>query len=201
VATKVEAFDLEIWTDNAGVPNAKLASTNTVTVYASAGSNTATTAYIGALTTGTTQADATWETVDMSADLPNIMGTATLTVGTAYWLVIRNVQGANDDLGVCHTTINDYEGGVALQDDDVTSSPAWGDAPAGTMDLTFIIQCEAEEGHEIWLYDYKSSTTGHYWKFQGVSFTNDVGVTMTPKKVTEGTLKWTARSISGPVAF
>ena len=199
-ATKVEAFDLEIWTDSASKPNAKLASSATVTVYASAGTDDATKDYIGALTTGTDQDDATWETIDMSADLPNIMGTASLTIGTTYWLVIRNVQSANDDLGVCYTTSANFDGGAALQDDDVGNSPAWGDAPAGTADLTFIIQFEAAEGHEIRIYDYKSATTGFYTNYEGVRFFR-AQYKPSPQKVSEATINWTAQNVTGPTAF
>jgi len=200
VATKVESFDLEIWTDNVGVPNAQLALSNTVTVHASAGADDATNDYIGALTTGVSQADATWETVDMSANLPNIMGTAVLTIGTTYWLVIRNVLDADDDLGVCYTTAANNENGVALQDDDVTAAPAWGDAPAGTADLTYIIQFEAAEGHEVRIYDYKSATAGFYTNYEGVRFFK-AQVKPAAQKTTESTINWTAQSITGPVAF
>lgn len=200
----VDRFDLEIWTDDgADKPDAKLASSNTVVVMCTSGSDDATTDYIGALTIGTGYADATWETIDMSSDTPNILGSATLTIGTLYWLVIRNVDnGGGDDLYInLNTTTNDYGGGVALRDNNILSSPAWDDAPAGTQDLCFVIQFEAEQGHTVVVYDYKNATEGYYTTYYGVKFTNDSGATLAPKAVVEGNLRWTAESVDGPTTF
>lgn len=198
-ATKVESFDLEIWDDSGGSPNAKLTNTNTVTVNCDTGSDDATNDYIGALTSGTGYGDATWETIDMSANTPNIMGTASLTIGTTYWLVIRNVQDANDDLGVTYSTSDRYDGGEAKQDDDVGNSPAWGDHTAA-KDLTFVIQCQAAEGHTMRIYDYDTSTTGYYTQYNGVRFSRGQA-SPSAKATQENTLNWTAQTVSGPSAF
>lgn len=201
VATDLDSFDLEIWTDSANKPNAKLTNSNTVTVNCSAGSDDATNDYIGALTEHADYTGATWETIDMSADLPNIMGTASLTLGTTYWLVIRNTVGAGEDLGICYTTNDNSDNGLALGDDDIQTAPAWGDGPASITDLTFVIQFEAAAGHQIKIYDYKDSTNGCLFTFSGVKFLLSSSVAFDPKTVVKATLKWTAQSVTGPVTF
>lgn len=201
VGTDLNSFDLEIWSDDGSdKPSAKVASTNTVTVNCSAGSDDETNDYIGALTEHADYTGATWETIDMSASTPDILDGEELTVGTKYWLVIRNTVGAGEDLGICYTTNSNTDNGLALGDDDIGTGPVWGDAPAGITDLTYIIQFEAAEGHEIIIYDYKDSTSGYYWKFEGVCFP-DGSVNPSPKQSTEFTINWTAQSMSGPTAF
>lgn len=202
VGTDLNSFDLEIWTDSGSdKPNAKLANTNTVTVNCSAGTDDATNDYIGALTEHADYTGATWETIDMSADTPNIMGTASLTLGTLYWLVIRNTVAAGEDLGVCYTTNNNNANGLALGDDDVTNSPAWGDGPASITDLTYVIQFEAAAGHQIKIYDYKNATNGALFTFNGVKFDPSSSTAFDPKTVVKATLKWTAQQVVGPVTF
>jgi len=203
-AALVERFDLEIWTDDGSdAPLAQVASTNTVIVNCSAGADDEYNAYIGALTLGTGHGDATWETVDMSANTPDIMDGEALSIGTLYWLVIRNVDnGGGHDLFVnINTSTDEYGGGVAKKDNDIAVSPVWGDAPAGTQDIAFVIQFEAEQGHTVRVYDYKNATEGYYTTYSGVMFTNDSGISMAPKAVVEGNLRWTAQSVDGPTSF
>jgi hypothetical protein len=192
----LETFDLEIWSDNGSdKPNAQLASTNTVTVNCTGGVDDATNDYIGALDQGTTYADAAWETIDMSDNTPNIMGSATLAIGTLYWLVIRNVADVDDDLGVCYTTTEYNENGLALQDDDVDNSPLWGDAPANTEDLTFILQFYTDDGLQLDFYDYATTTTGVRYTFKKVKCLNSSGLSVSPMQVAQGSLKWTSEDV------
>ena len=192
---------MEIWSDAANKPNAKVASTNTVTVDCGAGVDTETTDYIGALDIGAGFADGAWETIDMSLSLPDIMDGEDLTIGTTYWLVIKETATTTDDLFICYSSNDNYEGGKCLRDDDVDVAPAWGDATAGAEDLTFIIQFQAAAGHQIKIYDYKDSTTGYVWTYSGVKFATSSSVALTPNEVVKGTLKWSAQHVAGPTAF
>ena len=201
-AAAVESFQMEIWSDDgAGKPNAKVASTNTVTVDCGAGVDTETTDYIGALDIGAGFADAAWETIDMSLSLPDIMDGEDLTIGTTYWLVIKETATTTDDLFIAYSSNDNYEGGACLRDDDVDVGPVWGDATAGAEDLTFIIQFEAKAGHQIKIYDYKDSTTGYVWEYNGVKFDTSSPVVFNPNEVVKATLKWTAQQAVGPTAF
>jgi hypothetical protein len=194
--TPVETFDLEIWDDNSGVPNAKVSSTNTVTVNCGAGSDDETNDYIGALTTGTTYADATWETIDMSDSTPDIMDGENLTIGETYWLVIRNTTTTTDDLFVNYTSNDRYEGGQCKRDDNIGSSPVWGDAAAGAADLAFIIQFYTAEGLQLDFYDYDSSSTGIHYTFKKVKCTSDSGLTVSPMQAAQGTLSWVSEDVT-----
>lgn len=201
VSTDLNSFDLEIWTDDGSdKPDAKLSSTNTVTVNCSAGSDDETNDYIGALTEAADYTGATWETIDMSASTPDILDGESLSIGTKYWLVIRNTAAAGEDLGVCYTTNNNFDGGLALGDDNIQSSPVWGDGPANITDLTFVIQFEASEGHTMRIYDYDTSSTGYYTQYNGVKFER-AQVSPGAKKAQEATLNWTAQTVDGPTAF
>jgi hypothetical protein len=197
----LESFQMEIWSDDgAGKPNAKVASTNTVTVYCSAGVDTETDDYIGALTNGAAYTDATWETIDMSLSLPDIMDGEDLVIGDTYWLVMKETATTTDDLFICYSSNDNYEGGKCLRDDDVDVAPAWGDATAGAKDLTFVIQFEAKAGHQIKIYDYKDATTGYVFTYNGVSF-DTASMNFAAKKAAEATLKWKAQTVTGPTAF
>jgi hypothetical protein len=202
IGTDLNTFDLEIWTDDGSdAPNAKVASTNTVTVNCSGGVDDETNAYIGALTEGADYTSATWETIDMSADTPDILDGESLTLGDLYWLVIRNTTAAGEDLGVSYTTRTNTLNGIALGDDDVTNSPAWGDGPANITHLAYVIQFEAAAGHQIKIYDYKDSTSGYVWTYSGVRFSPSSSVAFSPKTVVKATLKWSAQDVDGPTAF
>lgn len=201
VGTDLNSFDLEIWTDSANKPDAILASTNTVTVNCSAGADDETNDYIGALTEHADYSGATWEVIDMSESTPDILDGESLTIGTKYWLVIRNTVAAAEDLGICYTTNDNTETGLALGDNDVTNSPVWGDGPANIKDLTFIIQFEAAAGHQIKIYDYKDSTTGYVWTYNGVKFLSSSPVAFNSNEVVKATLKWSAQQVVGPAAF
>jgi hypothetical protein len=193
----VTSFELELWSDDGSdKPDAKLASTNTVLVTCGAGSDDATNDYIGALTVGSSYNDATWETIDMSANTPNLLGTATMTIGTKYWLVLRNVLAADKNLYVNYTTTEYNDNGVALQDDDVDNSPAWGDAPANTKDLAFILQFYTTEGLQLDFYDYATTTTGLQYTFKKVMCTNESGLSVSPQQVAQGVLKWTSEDVT-----
>lgn len=196
--TKLESFDIEIWDDDGGSPgkpNAQLASTNTVTVNCSAGSDDETNAYIGALTSGTGFGDATWETIDMSASTPDIMDGEDLAIGTTHWLVIRNTATTTDDLFVCFTSNDQYEGGRCLRDDDVGNSPVWGDAAAGALDLSFIMQFYTADGLQLDFYDYSSATEGLHYTFKKVKCTSDSGISASPMQAAQGTLKWVSEDV------
>lgn len=198
--TPSEQFDIEIWTDDGGSPNkpnAKLASSNTVTVYATSGSDSATSYYLGhAFSTGSSYVDADWETIDFSG-VTDLTGSATLTVGTVYWLVFRNVGAtANDDLFFAYTTNDGNENGKALQDDDIENSPAWGDAPASTQDLTFIVQCLTTDGLRLTIYDYYDSTSGIKYQFDKVKISSSSGYGFNPKQVSTGTVNWSSDNVT-----
>ena len=203
-AGPLESFQMEIWSDDGGSPNkpsAIVASTNTVTVDCGAGVDTETTDYIGALDNGAGFADAVWETIDMSLSLPDIMDGEDLTIGTTYWLVIKETATTTDDLFIAYSSNDNYEGGKCLRDDDVDVAPAWGDATAGAEDLAFIIQFKATAGHQIKIYDYKNSTNGSLTTFNGVKFDPSSSTALDPKTVVKATLKWTAQQVVGPVTF
>jgi len=201
-AGPLESFQMEIWSDDgAGKPNAKVASTNTVTVNCSGGVDDETNDYIGALDNGAAYTDAVWETIDMSLSLPDIMDGEDLVIGDTYWLIIKETATTTDDLFIAYSSNDNYEGGKCLRDDDVDVGPVWGDATAGAEDLTFIIQFEAKAGHQIKIYDYKNSTTGYVWEYNGVKFDKSSPVAFNSNEVVKATLKWSAQQVVGPTAF
>lgn len=138
---EVTAFNLEIWSDNSGSPGAKLAGTNTLNI------------------TGIDPADgadytsADWITVDFETN--DILGSATLTKGTKYWLVIDSVD--TDELYVSYTGNNRYADG-----DVYTYDGSWAQVSGATP--TYIIQFyNTYGGHNIRVRTYDGSNYIEYF--------------------------------------
>ena len=196
VGGPLESFQMEIWSDSAGLPDAIVASTNTVTVECDTGVDTETTDYIGALDNGSAFGHAVWETIDMSLSLPDIMDGESLVIGDTYWLVIKETATSTDDLFIAYSTNDNYAGGECKRDDDVDVAPAWGDATAGAKDLCFIIQFMTDDGLQISVYDYYDGTSGIKYQFDKVKISNDSGYGFTPKQVTTGSINWSSSDVT-----
>lgn len=186
---KIHTFDLEIWDDSSDEPNAKLTNSSTITIHntdaGEAGSDDATNDYIAFPVDSDD-----WVTIDMSDNTPNIMGTASLTIGTKYWIVIRNTTTAGEELSVSEQVpaiYSDQSGVLALD----MSAPSW----TTRYPVLNIVQFQTADGMKVEVYDYKDATkaTGTKYTFTKVKFMDDSGMSIAPMKAVEGRVHWFAQ--------
>jgi len=145
--------------------------------------------------------DTDWITLDLSGQSAKnaLISTGTFTIGTTYWLVIRNPLAATEKLYVSYDSAGDYDGGFALNEDNISSPSSWDDSPGGSaVDLSFIIQFLTDAGYQIRIHDFvdAAETSSIIYQFDSVRFMTDSGVGFEPKKATEGTLNWESKEIS-----
>jgi len=176
-----ESFDVAIHSDNSGSPAATALSGSSTVTWSNA-------------TQTWSESAVTWE-----VDTTDILGSATLTIGTTYWLVIDNIQTVSGDVvSFSYSTSDDYSGGTLKKNSNFGGGGNWVVTNLTDAILDFVIQFKTNTGLQLTIYDYTDTaqTTGIKYQFDSVKIMSDSGAQMEPKKVTEGTLKWASRSVT-----
>lgn len=183
----VTSVILEVWSDSSGDPDAKVASTNTVT-------ETGMT-----ITDGTGVGDADWETItDLEEGAANdLLNGQELTVGDWYWIVIE-ANSANL-IYIAGSTTSKYKNSDMQRYDDNDSS--WKACANSIIDPCFILQgYHKYGGHTVDIREYTTDESNYIRHLCQASNVVVGQPNYAPQKATRITFKFTSnKAVSSKV--